>query len=377
MGKNTSALASRYIIDGQITDATPRQILEALGAVPQENIPDCNYDDIVDESADPAPLGEQPAPSAIPECARATAGATRRSFPLSYCGSLSRLAVASAALDILFRKGSFKLGDITVDTMWEWDEGRIGSAASFYESVSCAAEYIEGLGLKLRSYGYKSTDSIRLKVAASIVGDAGNEHTDTLFEEGPFSSNDPHLESGRLCPENAVGTSGNWLIYIPFDICRYRLGGSLLSQEMRFPGGKSPDLSDPDYFIDCYEVVRELIEDGFAKSGTAVGDGGLMTALGRHCRGKAVKADISGIMHACEESDPVKVLFGEIPGAIIEIQDSDFDYLDVELLLQDVAYYPLGQFSGADGELEIDFAGRYDIQGILQSLIHGASEGED
>lgn len=102
-----------------------------------------------------------------------------------------------------------------------------------------------------------------------------------------------------------------------------------------------------------------------------------MTALGRHCNGKSIKADISGIMHACEESDPVKVLFGEIPGAIIEIQDADFDYLDVELLLQDVAYYPLGQFSGTDGELEVDFADRYDIQGILQSLIHGASEGED
>lgn len=377
MGKNTSAFASRYIIDGQITDATPRQILEALGAIPQENIPDCDYDDIIDESADPAPLEEQPAPSAIPECAKATAGASRRSFPLSYCGSLSRLAVAAAALDILFRKGSFKLGDISVDALWEWDEGRIGSAAAFYESVSCAAEYIEGLGLNLRSFSYKSTDSIRLKVAASIEKKASAEPSDALFEESPFSSNAPHLESGRLCPEKAVGTSGNWLIYIPFDTCRYRLGGSLLSQEMRFPGGKSPDLSDPDYFIDCYEVVRELIEDGFAKSGTVVGDGGLMTALGRHCSGKAIKADISGIMRACEESDPVKVLFGEIPGAIIEIQDSDFDYLDVELLLQDVAYYPLGQFSGADGELEIDFADRYDIQGILQSLIHGASEGED
>lgn len=377
MGKNTSAFASRYIIDGQITDATPRQILEALGAVPQEIIPECGYDDIIDESADPAPLEEQPSPSAIQECAKATAGATRRSFPLSYCGSLSRLAVATAALDILFRKGSFKLGDISVDALWEWDEGRIGSAAAFYESVSCAAEYIEGLGLNLRRYGYKSTDSIRLKVTASIEGGDSAESSDALFEESPFSSASPHLESGRLCPENAVGTAGNWLIYIPFDTCRYRLGGSLLSQEMRFPGGKSPDLSDPDYFIDCYEVVRELIEDGFAKSGTIVGDGGLMTALGRHCNGKSIKADISGIMHACEESDPVKVLFGEIPGAIIEIQDADFDYLDVELLLQDVAYYPLGQFSGTDGELEVDFADRYDIQGILQSLIHGASEGED
>ena len=144
-------------------------------------------------------------------------------------------------------------------------------------------------------------------------------------------------------------------------------------------GGRAPELVDSDYFIDCYEVVREFVEDGVVVSGVTSCRGGLMNALSE-LAGKysGIQADLSGIIRSYGESDIVKILFGEIPGAVLEIKDSDFDYVDAEMLLQDVAYYPLGHPGGAG--IDIVTSDSNNISGILQSLIgmqDMTPEGED
>lgn len=52
--------------------------------------------------------------------------------------------------------------------------------------------------------------------------------------------------------------------------------------------------------------------------------------------------NISDLKRAYPSSDVVRILFSEVPGVIFQINDSDYDYLDAELLLQDVMYFPLG-----------------------------------
>ena len=374
MTESQSALNSRYIIDGKDMDATPGQILSAIcdGVSPAG---DDGYQDIIDESADPLPGNGVFEPSKANEYAALTANAARNSFHLSYCGSLSRLAVARALLEAIFREGSFKLGDLRPDAAWCWDEEPVGGMASFYESVSCACEYLDNLGVRLRSYKYGAGAVNRLDISCNSV--AASSAADALFEENPFGSQDAHIGPELRCPDKALRGKGDWLLYIPFDTCNYRLGGSLLSQVTSQDGGKSPDLADADYFIDCYEVVRELIEDGIAIAGRPVADGGLMTAVVKFLGGKALKADVASLMRASGEDDAVKLLFGEIPGVLLQIKDSDFDYVDAELLLQDVAYYPLGQFSGEDGPLENDTSGQTALKRILLSLMDNATEGED
>ena len=82
-------------------------------------------------------------------------------------------------------------------------------------------------------------------------------------------------------------------------------------------------------------------------------------------------------MRASGEKGIVRVLFGEVPGVIIQIRDIDYDYLDAELLLQDVVWYPIGH-PNADGSLEICNNSSSGIAGILQSLMSSqAPEGED
>ena len=87
--------------------------------------------------------------------------------------------------------------------------------------------------------------------------------------------------------------------------------------------------------------------------------------------------DISGIKNAYGEDQNARVLFSEIPGAIIQIKDSDYDYVDAELLLQDIAYYPIGHPVAGSGEVNVKTGGS-GIANILQSLLSSqASEGED
>lgn len=82
-------------------------------------------------------------------------------------------------------------------------------------------------------------------------------------------------------------------------------------------------------------------------------------------------------MSAYGEDKKLRILFSEIPGAIIQIKDSDYDYVDAEFLLQDIAYYPMGHPATGTGEVNVK-AGGSGIANILQSLLGSqTSEGED
>ena len=167
------------------------------------------------------------------------------------------------------------------------------------------------------------------------------------------------------------------IIYIPFDTCRFKLGGSLLAQENNDNGGKASDINEPDYFIDCYEVVRELTEDGIIMAGVTVADGGLLTAAASMCGGLGGDLDISRLSASYQEEDTTKVLFGEVPGVLIQISEDNYDYVDSQLILQDVAYFPVGHPSAEHTGVKVSKTEKNGIAGILASLLSQTSEGED
>ena len=83
-------------------------------------------------------------------------------------------------------------------------------------------------------------------------------------------------------------------------------------------------------------------------------------------------------MNAYDEDKSVRVLFSEVPGALIQIKDIDYDYADAEFLLQDIAYYPIGHPVPGNGSIKVKSGRGGGISDILQSLLNRqASEGED
>lgn len=387
MKEKESALYSQYIIDGIRCDTTPAELLEECLEFPDGMDEDSTeFDDIIDESTDP-PLTEfafdasktseyikQISEKITPD----------RPFSLLYPEHFTRLQIAQALLNRLWSEGHFRLYNLRLWAQWEWNTRPLGNMASFYKSTQASADYIFGLGVKLTDYLFIESDGrCSAKFFAWLPEDdidpeeeckTDGEHA--LFKS-PFESSHPWIGNKRKCPATAQPDPQSWIIYIPFDTCPFRLGGSLLAQTNGLNGGHEPHVNDPDYFIDCYEVIRELTEDGIIKAGHNVTDGGLAVAAEKMCGEVGLEIDTTGIMSSYGEKDPTKVLFGEIPGVLIQISDNDFDYVDSQLLLQDIAYYPIGRPSTDFKGLKFAEKSRKGVADILASLLDQATEGED
>ena len=391
MKEKESALYSQYIIDGMRCDATPAELLEECMEFPETNDETpAEFDDIIDEATEP-PLSTfsfdaSKAPDYLEQVT--TKASTERSFSLLYPDHFSRLQIAQALLNRLWSEGHFRLYNLRLWAQWEWNTRPLGNMAAFYKSAEATSEYIFGLGVKMTDYLFMESDEgCSVKFFAWLPDDdidtdseneipAAHEQETALFK-APFESRHPWIGNKRKCPATASPGSNSWIIYIPFDTCPFRLGGSLLAQTNGMNGGQEPHLADPDYFIDCYEVIRELTEDGIIKAGSTVGEGGLAAAAGRMCSEAGLEMDISGILSSYGESNAVNVLFGEIPGVLIQISDNDFDYVDSQLILQDVAYYPIGRPSSDFKGLRFAENSRKGVADILACLLGQATEGED
>ena len=389
MKENRSALHSTYIIDGIQQKLTPAEILDGcLRGEEEDRRPSGTFDPVIDETLDPAPAAARFDPARAGEYLEGIAPLTGRTedCPMEYSDQYTRSRISGALLDAIWRKGHFRLEDLSLNAEWEWNAGRLGNMAAFYSSAKAAADQIDSLGICLGGYSYSESPSeggrVTFKVEAAerdpeeIVDDPEMEE---LLAPSPFGSECPSIGHGRLTPETAAKDPESWLILIPFDSCDFRLGSSLLCKAFGSNGDPYPEIGDADYFMDCYEVVREFVEDKVVIAGQTVGAGGLMAALKKMLpEDTAIQLDISGIMSAYGERDAVRILFSEVPGALIQISDIDYDYVDAELLLQDIAYYPIGHPRTGSGGITLRSGGESGISGILQSLLNSqTSEGED
>lgn len=390
-----AALNSEYIIDGLRMESTPFQMLcECTVSDCGDTADGVSGATVVDEISGIPHVSFCPDRKDIHrylEQIRDSCGGGR-AVPSAYSGSFTRMRIAAAVIGSIWKDGHFSLDEMTMEMDWEWDFTPVGSMAAFYFSAEAASQYLFDLGVRLSDYSLKESFSgnrlllknISVNAGAGISGLCGGndaslpESPDEDFLQDQESAGQAVISAYRKCGEDAVDDNKSWIIYIPFDTCQYRLGGSVLCGRLGSNGDPAPEIKDPDYFIDCFEVVRELVEDGIVLSGVTVADGGLIAAADRMFRQSGCCIDITGIGAAYAEQDPVRILFSEIPGVLIQISDSDYDYVDSQLLLQDIAYYPIGHPESGYKGVRVSENGRPDVVSILSALLQGqSSEGED
>lgn len=383
MKENESALYSQYIIDGIRCDMTPADMLDECMEYDSDETPypdSCGeFSDIIDESTDP------PVTSFVYDSSRnleyaaqaSEAAIHERPFTMLYPEHFTRLEIATALISRLWSTGHFRLGNLRLWAQWDWNTRPIGNMAAFYASVSAASSYIYDLGVRMTDYLFIESDGTSSAKFFAWLPETEGEEESSLFKSSPYESRHPWIGEERKCPSVLTDDMDSHIIYIPFDTCSFRLGGSLLAQVNGHNGGPGPQIQDPDYFTDCYEVVRELVEDGIILAGASVGNGGLAAAMVRLCEDKGAEMDISGLMSSYQEKDSTKVLFGETPGVLVQIHTNDFDYFDSQMILQDIAYYPLGHPAAKGNGLRIEETAQSGVAEILAALLSQASEGED
>lgn len=380
MNEKISALYSEYVIDGLAQELTPDRILSSCLQEPAVEEKTGSYDPVIDESIDPALKPCVTDPARIHEYAEDIAHLGGHVFPSAFPETYTKARIAFALIDMVWKQGHFRLDDLSLRLDWHWNPHRIGDMTAFYSSVCAAADYTDSLGVRLSGYSYSDTsDESCIEISSRLALCRPSEDEEDFFGELPFRTEHPHLEEKRMHPSRFIPDSHSWVIYIPFENSVYRLGASLLAQVLGVSGAVAPQIVDADYFIDCYEVVRELVEDGVVISGTTVGQGGLMAALKSMASdGTGVSVELADLVRNTGESDIVRLLFSEIPGVLIQIADIDYDYVDAELLLQDVTFYPLGHPVPGSAAVEVRSSAKSGIQTILESLIQSqSSEGED
>ena len=386
MKENESALYSRYVIDGIMGEATPAELLNECMEYPfEDDFQTKEFKDIVDETIEPPLAASAYDCDQIDELLRKTTAGVgaERSFRMLYPDHFTRLQIAQALISRIWSKGHFRLGDLRIWAQWDWNTRPVGNMAAFYSSISEASDYIYSLGVSLTDYIFLESDQTS---SARFYAWLPEEEQEEDFAEtpqhpalfkAPYESSHPWINEERQCSRNLISNPNSQVIYIPFDTCPFKLGGSLLDELSQRAGGAAPNIKDPDYFIDCYEVVRELIEDGVVMSGMSVGDGGLATAAQIMCQDCGMDLEIGGLMSSYQEEDRVKILFGEIPGVLLQVSDYEYDYLDSQLTLQDVAYYPVGRPTMEHEGVKITQSSKGGVANILASLLAQATEGED
>ena len=366
-------------------DMTPAELLDECMEYEDSSV-QSGFNDIIDESTEPPLTSFTYEDGKEDEYLHQTleASSQEREFRMLYPEHFTRLQVAGALLSRLWSQGHFKLGNLRLWAQWEWNTRPIGNMSALYRSISSASEYIYELGVRLEDYLFIEEDGMsNVKFYAWLDEEYDRSSADihddniALFRSSPYESRHPWISEERKCPSTIVNDPESWLIYIPFDTCSFKLGGSLLTQTNGHNGGKAPDINDPDYFIDCYEVIRELVEDGFVMAGTNVTDGGLITAAAEMCGKYGMDIDIKGIMSSYQQDGRARILFGEVPGIIMQISDENYDYVDSQLLLQDIAYYPVGRPSQSHTGVKISEDRKNGVADILAALLNQASEGED
>lgn len=377
MKRSVSALFSNYVIDGTRMDCTPAQMLEdCMASGPTAN-PDTSYDSIVDEIVDPVLKKTSYDTSGIPDYIEKIRTCGKRPvtdvipFPRSYTAR----KIAAALLSVLWKKGHFTLEDLEMEAAWKWDCAPLGNMAAFFFSVEKASSYMFDLGIRLKDYTFDKVSGysdVYFSVGMENTRDEDAEDEYDFFnEKETVEMRYRWISDEEKCGGKLVKDKTSWLVYIPFDTCDYRLGGSMLEKVAGQSGETAPEVQDPDYFMDCFEVVRELVEDGVVLSGASVGSGGLATAAASMCSEAGVCIDISGIERATGEKDVMKILFSEVPGALLQISDADYDYMDSQFLLQDIAYFTLGHPDRTDGSFSVMHGNSHSVSDILASLLQG------
>ena len=371
---NSSALHSPYIIDGVRQSVTPAQILAGVSIYPVDAQIGVEIPPIVDETpdVDPGPVALDPRKV---DKYLAAVHKTERQIPMAFAGTYTRNRIACTLIDCIWKMGHFRIGDLSLDAQWRWNNLRLGNAAGFYRSVEAMGEALDALDIRLRDFDFfVSEGPCELKLSADVRPCSPDED----LVEQPYTTVNPHIGVAGIAG-NFLPDEQSWIIYIPFDSSPYRLGGSLLAQALDINPPLEPQSLDSDYFIDCFEVVRELVEDGIVLAGATVGEGGLLPALKSMASPRAgALLDISDLKRAWADTDITSLLFAEIPGVVIQIRDIDFDYIDAELLLQDVAFYPLGHPVLNGGAVRVKSSAKTGIQNILASLVQRqGGEGED
>lgn len=222
----------------------------------------------------------------------------------------ARMAVGEALTNLVFALVS-GLQHVKCSANWMWPAKLPGEGATLYEACKAMSEVLSSIGVAVD--GGKDSLSMAAQVGGDTVKSPG-----TLVISAYVTCPDveatvtPDLKrSGRSC-----------LVFVDLSDGKRRLGGSALAQVYSQVGDESPDLDNPQQFVQFFNTTQSLIRQNVILAGHDVSDGGLITCLlemafaGNVCITVDIPLDRS-------QSGVIPSLFSEELGIVLEVSESN------------------------------------------------------
>jgi phosphoribosylformylglycinamidine synthase len=242
----------------------------------------------------------------------------------------SILSIAEALTNILWAPLRYGLNSVSLSANWMWPCKNQGEDARLYRAVEAASDFAQALGINIPtgkdslSMTQKYPDGTFVRSPGTVIISAGAE------VEGVAQTIEPV----------AVHQPDSSLLYIDMSSDSFKTGGSSLSQILHEAGTETPSVNDPAYFRKVFDAIQSLIKENKILAGHDISAGGLITTL-LEMNFPNVEGGMQIELSGMQEEDPVKILFSENPGVVIQTKDED--RIDEVLAAQDIRAVRIGK----------------------------------
>jgi len=237
----------------------------------------------------------------------------------------SVLSVAESLTNLVWAPLADGLKSVSLSANWMWPcRSQEGEDARLYKAVEALSNFCCAIGVNVPtgkdslSMTQQYPNGEKIIAPGTVIVSSGGEVSDVRKVVSPVVVNDKRSS----------------LYHIDFSFCEQRLGGSAFAQSLGKVGNDVPTVDNPEYFVDCFNAIQELIRRGWVMSGHDISAGGLITTLL-----EMTFANTRGGLHVnlhniCADGDIIKTLFAENPGVVIQVSDEHKH--DLREFLEDV-----------------------------------------
>ncbi len=244
----------------------------------------------------------------------------------------SVLSVAESLTNIVWAPMAEGLDSVSLSANWMWPcRSQKGEDARLYAGVKALSDFCCELhvnvptGKDSLSMTQKYPDGSKIISPGTVIVSSGGEVNDIRKVVSPVLVND----------------ADTTLLHIDFSFDTLKLGGSAFAQSLGKVGSDVPTVQNAEYFRDAFLAVNQLVNEELILAGHDISAGGLITCLLEMTfanRQGGIEANLNGI----NEKDPVKLLFAENPGVVIQVRNSDKSTVEKKLTNAGVGFVEIG-----------------------------------
>ena len=221
----------------------------------------------------------------------------------------SVLSVAESLTNLVWAPLADGLDSVSLSANWMWPcRSQKGEDARLYQGVQALSDFCCALhvnvptGKDSLSMTQKYPDGSKIVSPGTVIVSSGGEVSDVRKVISPVLVNDKDTT----------------LYHIDFSFDTLKLGGSAFAQTLGKVGSDVPTVKDADYFRDAFLAVQDLVNDELILAGHDISAGGLITTLLEMTFANK-EGGIEANLNTINESNPVKLLFAENPGVVIQV----------------------------------------------------------